>query len=67
MTNDIRCPVCGHMLFRQLSDLPMEIESTGASLMGACVEIKCNHCKYIHVFNLGIEKVHEAAFFRVDM
>ena len=45
----------------------MEIESTGASLLDADVQIKCNHCKNVHVYSLKRSYVAETVNFRVDI
>jgi len=44
--------ICGHLLMNKVSELPMEIDSTGAIVYNITVEIKCDKCKSIKCYTM---------------
>lgn len=57
MNEDLRCPHDGRLLMKSF-DMPIEIASTGALIVGGVLEIKCPRCKRVTVFTVADENDH---------
>ena len=49
---EVRCKICGLLLFKKIAELPFEISSTGALIMSLKSEIKCDRCKCIDTYSV---------------
>lgn len=52
MYTDLRCPHDGRLLLKSF-DMPIEIASTGALIVGGVLEIKCPRCKRVTVYTIN--------------
>ena len=48
----VRCPKCGHKLFKKIEGEKPEGEKSSPSLNEKTVEIKCHSCKEISVIKI---------------
>ena len=49
-----RCKFCGRFLYNADIDLPFEIKSTGAVIMGIKMDVNCGHCHRSHIYPVQV-------------